>query len=1034
VCGNSHIVPNAPDLFGTSLAANVLWDSPESDTTFVQTTADTCKRAFEVPDLPVQLRNPQGSQLLFEDLHRKLRHLESSGLDVAVLGAAHEFLLKFGLQETRLSVISYINADGKLSQEAFELFMALDAQLIAHHNILLEDLSDAILQRWVQEPNLFSDKIGPEQVIKMLYGSRTRFPIRSQPSLAGDALPHPASARRRQLTIERLTHKAALQEYTALREQQCKDGRGSEGQKVWMNWVEAMTSEITRLKSESPESLTAHQRLLCQLSVSAEVLSIITCQTVLNNIFVPWSRRKNDKKNGRESSFGSFGDDVELANMCIPYAQAVVKVGDAVTLEESWLESQNTLPFQRLAGNRLKVTLIAQMLRRSKAQSEEEELKRHTVPIGAALIGIMLQLAEVEILESGRNRGQKALAFSHTVKREGKKTVGYIELNRRIGQLMEVSDDLLSFLDPKHQPMIIRPRLWRPSTENPEGGFLLHKVPFIRTSNQKATHLKVYDTQRISRVMDVLGNTRWRINKRVLHVMEAAWDRDLNIADLPPRTDPEVEEKPEDFEELPEDEQKAIKLRRYNAKKAQAELRSERPTFALKLRVAQDFEHAAELYFPHNIDFRGRAYPIPPHLNHIGDDVCRGLLMFADPKPLGEEGEYWLKISLANLLGKDKLPFQERIAYIDESKDWILQVADDPLGEANLPRWIDAPDGPWQTLARILELADAWRSPDVRTFLSSQPVHLDGSCNGLQHYAALGRDEEGAKAVNLTPSDKPQDVYSIVLTIVKEKVGKHADIVTKEGEDVPQHTRYAKRLQDLNLLQRKVVKQTIMTICYGVTSVGAKEQVQRQLGYMVADQVDPKEMSALAGYLSQLVLKSIDEVFERAMKIKKWFDKVSTVLNRVEVPVQWYSPIGLVCTQPYRKRKKVHVQTQLQKVTLNGKETPKVDKSKQRMGFPPNFVHSLDATHMMMVAEGCAEHGIAFAGVHDSFWTHACDTAILNKIIRDKFVELHRQPILSELELDLQLHLGSLSHELPALPEQSTLNLELVKDSLYMFD
>merc|ERR1712232_1175128 len=178
-------------------------------------------------------------------------------------------------------------------------------------------------------------------------------------------------------------------------------------------------------------------------------------------------------------------------------------------------------------------------------------------------------------------------------------------------------------------------------------------------------------------------------------------------------------------------------------------------------------EHADELYFPHNIDFRGRAYPIPPHLNHIGDDVCRGLLMFADPKPLGEEGEYWLKISLANLLGKDKLPFQERIAYIDESKDWILQVADDPLGEANLPRWIDAPDGPWQTLARILELADAWRSPDVRTFLSSQPVHLDGSCNGLQHYAALGRDEEGAKAVNLTPSDKPQDVYSIVLSIVK---------------------------------------------------------------------------------------------------------------------------------------------------------------------------------------------------------------------------------------------------------------------------
>ncbi|GFH30236.1 DNA-directed RNA polymerase, partial [Haematococcus lacustris] len=38
----------------------------------------------------------------------------------------------------------------------------------------------------------------------------------------------------------------------------------------------------------------------------------------------------------------------------------------------------------------------------------------------------------------------------------------------------------------------------------------------------------------------------------------------------------------------------------------------------------------------------------------------------------------------------------------------------------------------------------------------------DGSCNGLQHYAALARDSRGAAAVNLVPSDKPQDVYSAV--------------------------------------------------------------------------------------------------------------------------------------------------------------------------------------------------------------------------------------------------------------------------------
>lgn len=60
------------------------------------------------------------------------------------------------------------------------------------------------------------------------------------------------------------------------------------------------------------------------------------------------------------------------------------------------------------------------------------------------------------------------------------------------------------------------------------------------------------------------------------------------------------------------------------------------------------------LYFPHNIDFRGRAYPIPPHLNHLGSDVCRGMLMFDRPRMLGERGLYWLKIQLANVAGQDK--------------------------------------------------------------------------------------------------------------------------------------------------------------------------------------------------------------------------------------------------------------------------------------------------------------------------------------------------------------------------------------------
>lgn len=36
-----------------------------------------------------------------------------------------------------------------------------------------------------------------------------------------------------------------------------------------------------------------------------------------------------------------------------------------------------------------------------------------------------------------------------------------------------------------------------------------------------------------------------------------------------------------------------------------------------------------------------------PHLNHLGSDICRGLLQFAQAKPLGDDGLYWLKVSVS---------------------------------------------------------------------------------------------------------------------------------------------------------------------------------------------------------------------------------------------------------------------------------------------------------------------------------------------------------------------------------------------------
>ena len=74
-----------------------------------------------------------------------------------------------------------------------------------------------------------------------------------------------------------------------------------------------------------------------------------------------------------------------------------------------------------------------------------------------------------------------------------------------------------------------------------------------------------------------------------------------------------------------------------------------------------------------------------------------------------------------------------------------------------------------------------------------------------------------------------------------------------------------------------------------------------------------------------------------------------------------------------------------------------IDKRAQILGFAPNFVHSVDAAHMMQVALQCKRERIQIACAHDSFWTHAADMERLMKIVRTKFQRTHEQPLLDVL-------------------------------------
>ena len=62
----------------------------------------------------------------------------------------------------------------------------------------------------------------------------------------------------------------------------------------------------------------------------------------------------------------------------------------------------------------------------------------------------------------------------------------------------------------------------------------------------------------------------------------------------------------------------------------------------------------------------------------MGDDLKRGILQFSEPKRIGEEGLWWLKVQFANKWGKDKLPLVDRAKYAEEMEEVIHRCAEDP--------------------------------------------------------------------------------------------------------------------------------------------------------------------------------------------------------------------------------------------------------------------------------------------------------------------------------------------------------------------
>lgn len=574
------------------------------------------------------------------------------------------------------------------------------------------------------------------------------------------------------------------------------------------------------------------------------------------------------------------------------------------------------------------------------------------------------------------------------------------------------------------------------------GGYVLHRSPLIRTRvNAHTAALDRPVAQADLDAVNAVQATPWRINGWVLDVMAAAWAAGLRLGGLEvgeptsmlgavPKAllgSLEAAERAAlaQYGKLPDrlwdtmeeaDRNDYIRQRAaIHSQNASIEGRSRAVLDAIG--VAQELRVRDRIWFPHAKDFRGRIYPMATFGPHPqGSDIQKALIHFADGVELGDDGYYWLLIRAANTFGQDKLSLEDRVAWSLTNFDGMNASAKDPL---RFTWWTEA-DEPWSFLATCFEIAQLapLSSSLRREAISHLPVPLDGSCNGLQHLAAMGLDPTGARATNLTAAPERQDIYEEVAK--RARLQNEQDVLDGIDEARVWHGR----------ITRKVVKRAVMTTPYGVTDRGIRDQLIND-DHVPDD--DAVGRGKAADYLRDRIVQAIGSTVSSARAIMAWLQTTADRLGRAGEPFRWVTPTGSVIEQAYHVSARTELKTLAGRVILmNEQRDAPLNTRKQALGAPPNFIHSFDAAHLTLTVNACVQRGItSFAMIHDSYGVHAGHTTAMAVILRDQFVRIYRDDWLQKTKDYIAGYAPHVTVDDP--PARGTFDVERVRDAPFFF-
>ncbi|WP_085589309.1 DNA-directed RNA polymerase [Pseudomonas sp. B14(2017)] len=614
---------------------------------------------------------------------------------------------------------------------------------------------------------------------------------------------------------------------------------------------------------------------------------------------------------------------------------------------------------------------------------------------------------------------------------------------------------------PLYQPCVVPPKRW---TGVRGGGYWARgrrPQTLIKVRNRKALErYRDVHMPEVYKALNIAQETAWRINPKTLEVANALFDwQHVDLDGFPGKA---KEESPAKYEG---DDEEGLKANKRVLKDYHRRVRSwkaKRNSLTFTLNQANKFAGYAAIWFPYTMDWRGRVYPVPS-FNPQGTDLTKGLLMASEGAPIGAEGIEWLMVHGANTAGHDKVPFDQRKQWVMDNEELILSVANDPLQDT---RWQQM-DSPFCFLAFCFEWAGVVEHGEQ--WVSALPIAFDGSCSGIQHFSAMLRDERGGRAVNLVPSAEVQDIYRLVAeAVVKRLLADRAD-----GTDTTRDTEVDKKTGEIRdvlklgtrdlaegwlafKVDRKVTKRCVMTLPYGSEVYGFGDQILKdtvrpsiEAGKGSMFEVDPQ---LFARYLAGHIYASMGSVVRASVSAMGWLkaaakllaaevkDKKTGDILKPRMAVHWTTPDGFPVWQEYfvpvkrRVDLMFHGQQRIQ-ATVIVKDSSDIDGRKMESSISPNFVHSMDGSHLRKtVVHSHDVYGVKFfALIHDSFGTIPAHAGFMFRAVRETMVETYENNNVLQDFADQFIEQLDESQELPPIPEMGTLDIRQILESDFAF-